>query len=186
MVTKQKPPIKEANVVLLLSRYKYTNNSNKYMKIIKDWSPVVALVAIFLLLMNLRGCDPSKPKPVVIPEQARTDSFRTVIKYQDSVRVKEVLKWRTMTQITDSVKCYEVLVPFIAQCDTVIKYDSILITSLKGQVSNDSVIIFKQGLMLKADSIHIVKLDKKVKRNRRLALFFGAIVAGGVGVKLIP
>jgi len=89
-----------------------------------------------------------------------------------------------MTRIKDSIKCYEVLVPFIAQCDTVIKVDSILISSLKGQVSNDSVIIFKQSLMLKADSIHIVKLDKKIKRNRRLALFFGAIVAGGVAIQV--
>lgn len=90
---------------------------------------------------------------------------------------------------------------FITQsCDSVIAQDSIRnlawkelhkndstqISSLKSLVNVDSVIIFKQGLMLKADSIHIVKLDKKVKRNRRLALFFGAIVAGGVGVKLIP
>jgi hypothetical protein len=155
------------------------------MEHIKNWSPVVALVLIFILLMQLRGCDPKKIEPTIIPEQARTDSFKTVIRYQDSVRIKEVLKWRTMTRIKDSVKCYEVLVPFIAQCDTVIKVDSILITSLKGQVSNDSVIIFKQSLMLKADSIHIVKLDKKVRRNRRMALFFGAIVAGGVGSRLI-
>lgn len=156
------------------------------MKIIKDWSPVVALVAIFLLLMNLRGCDPSKPKPVVIPEQARTDSFRTVIKYQDSTRIHYITKWRNKTRLVDSSPCYTEVKTIIAECDTIIKVDSILISSLKGQVSNDSVIIFKKGLMLKADSIHIVKLDKKVKRNRRLALFFGAIVAGGVGVKLIP
>lgn len=156
------------------------------MERIKDWSPVIALIAIFLLLMNLRGCGPSKPMPMVIPEMARTDSFRTVIKYQDSVRVNYITKWRNKTRLVDSSPCYTEVKTIIAECDTIIKVDSILISSLKGQVSNDSVIIFKQGLMLKADSIHIGKLNKKVKRNRRIALGLGAVLAGAIGVKLIP
>ena len=155
------------------------------MEHIKNWSPVVALVLIFILLMQLRGCDPKHPEPITIPEQARTDSFRTVIKYQDSVRVNYITKWRNKTRLVDSSPCYTEVKTIIAECDTIIRIDSILITSLKGQVSNDSVIIFKQGLMLKADSLHICKLDKKVRRNRRMALFFGAIVAGGVGVKVL-
>ena len=154
------------------------------MEHIKNWSPVVALVLIFILLMQLRGCDPKHPEPIKIPEQARTDSFRTVIRYQDSIRVNYITKWRNKTRLVDSSPCYTEVKTIIAECDTIIRVDSILISSLKGQVSNDSVIIFKQGLMLKADSIHIVKLDKKVKRNRRLALFFGAIVAGGVGLSV--
>jgi hypothetical protein len=153
-------------------------------ELINKWSPVLALVAIFLLLMQLRGCNKPSVASTTIPEQARTDSFRTVIKYHDSTRVHYLNKWRNKTRLVDSSPCYTEVKTIIAECDTIIKVDSILISSLKGQVSNDSVIIFKQGLMLKADSIHIVKLDKKVKRNRRIALFFGAIVAGGVATSL--
>lgn len=155
---------------------------------IKDWSPFLAFVFLgILVIMMFKRCGMSpQPSIAVIPEMARTDSFRTVIKYHDSVRVNYITKWRNKTRLVDSSPCYTEVKTIIAECDTIIRVDSILISSLKGQVSNDSVIIFKQGLMLKADSIHIVKLDKKVKRNRRLALFFGAIVAGGVGVKLIP
>jgi hypothetical protein len=155
-------------------------------ELINRWSPVVALVAIFILLMQLRGCDPKHPEPITIPEQARTDSFRTVIRYQDSTRVNTIVNHRTVvkTVLRDSTPCYTEIVQVVESCEKVIAADSILISSLKGQVSNDSVIIFKQSLMLKADSIHIVKLDKKVRRNRRIALFFGAIVAGGVGVRM--
>lgn len=152
---------------------------------IKDWSPVIALIAIFLLLMNLRGCDPSKPKPVVIPTRVQ-DSFRTVIKYQDSVRVHYITKWRNKTRLVDSSPCYTEVKTIIAECDTIIKVDSILIGSLKSQHSFDSTVIFNQYIRIKGDSAHIVKLDKKLKRNRRLALGLGAIVAGAVGVKLIP
>lgn len=156
------------------------------MQRIKDWSPFIAFVLLgILVIIMFKRCG-LEPATVVIPEKALQDSFRTVIKYHDSVRVKEVLKWRTMTHITDSIKCYEVLVPFIAQCDTVIKIDSILISSLYSQHSNDSIIISKQDSIIRLDSVRIVKLDKKLKRTRRIALGLGAVLTGAIGVKLIP
>jgi hypothetical protein len=157
---------------------------------IKDWSPFLAFVFLgILVIMMFKRCGMSpQPAITVIPEQARTDSFRTVIKYQDSTRIKTIVNHRTVvkTVLKDSTPCYTEIVEVVKSCEKVIAADSILIGSLKSQHINDSTIIFKQFIRIKGDSAHIVKLDKKVKRNRRMALFFGAIVAGGVGVKLIP
>lgn len=148
------------------------------------WALVLLILSIVLLVL-LRRCDPKQPAPINIPEYRIKDSFRVVIKYHDSTRLHHLNKWRTITHINDSTPCYTEVRTVIAYCDTVIKYDSILISSLKDQANNDSVIIFKQGLMIRADSIHIAKLNKKVKRNRRIALGLGAVLAGAVGVKVI-
>lgn len=171
MVTKQKPPIKEANVVLLLSRYKYTNNSNKYMKIIKDWSPVVALVAIFLLLMNLRGRH-REPKPInqinLKPELKAQDSFRTVIKYIEKERLVEVVKWQKTKEkaLRDSTPCGTEIRFIVQQADTVIKIDSILIVTLKNQHNNDTVIQVKQADIIQQKTDSIKTLSKKLKWSK--------------------
>jgi hypothetical protein len=44
----------------------------------------------------------------------------------------------------------------------------------------------QRGLVerIQSDSTLIVKLNRKVKRNRRMAIVFGSIIAGGVGLNL--
>ncbi len=130
------------------------------------------LIIILLLALVVFKCgnEPKKPEPVNIPEIKQQDSFRTIIKHKDSVRVKEVLKWRNMTHITDSVKCYTEIIPFIAQCDTIILHDSILIGTMDKALDLDSTIQNKLINRISQDSAKIVKLEKKVKRNRKLAL----------------
>lgn len=155
----------------------------------RDWSPFIAfvLLVIWLLLMFNR-CDSPQPAIGVIPEMKIRDSFRTVIKYHDSTRVHYLSKWRFKTRMIDSSPCYTEVKTIIAECDTVIMADSVLISALKGQVSNDSVIIFKQSLMLKADSLKICKLNKKVKRNKiiaKVAFITGLIGGGAAGVGLV-
>ena len=155
----------------------------------RDWSPFIAFVLLGVcILLMFKRCDAPQPAIAVIPEMKIRDSFRTVIKYHDSTRVHYLSKWRIKTRMTDSSPCYTEVKTIIAQCDTVIMADSVLITSLKANIANDSAIIFKQGLMLKADSLQICKLNKKVKRNKIIAkvAFITGLIGGGVaGVKLV-
>ena len=155
----------------------------------RDWSPFIAFVLLGIcLLLMFKRCDAPEPAIGVIPELKVKDSFRVVIKYHDSTRLHYLSKWRFKTRMIDSSPCYTEVKTIIAQCDTVIMFDSILITSLKANIANDSVIIFKQGLMLKADSLQICKLNKKVKRNKIIAkvAFITGLIGGGVaGVKLV-
>lgn len=155
----------------------------------RDWSPFIAFVLLGIcILLMFKRCDAPQPAIGVIPEMKIRDSFRTVIKYHDSTRVHYLSKWRFKTRMIDSSPCYTEVKTIIAECDTVIMADSVLISALKGQVSNDSVIIFKQSLMLKADSVYIGKLNKKVKRNRtiaKIAFITGLGLGGVVGVKIV-
>lgn len=155
----------------------------------RDWSPFIAFVLLGIcLLLMFKRCDAPEPAITTIPELKIKDSFRVVIKYHDSTRLHYLSKWRFKTRMIDSTVCYTEVKTIIAECDTVIMADSILITSLKANIANDSVIIFKQGLMLKADSLQICKLNKKVKRNKIIAkvAFVAGLISGGVaGVKLV-
>lgn len=155
----------------------------------RDWSPFIAFVLLGVcILLMFKRCDAPQPAIAVIPEMKIRDSFRTVIKYHDSTRLHYLSKWRFKTRLIDSTVCYTEVKTIIAECDTVIMADSILITSLKANIANDSVIIFKQGLMLRADSLQICKLNKKVKRNKIIAkmAFITGLIGGGVaGVKFV-
>ena len=145
----------------------------------------IALFLLIALVVVMFTCNrtPKPIEPINVPTKTQ-DSFRTIIKYRDSVRIKDVLKWRTLTRITDSVPCYTEIVPFIQACDTIIIHDSILISTMDKALDLDSTV--QRGLIsrIQSDSVKIVKLNRKVKRNRRIALFFGAVVAGGVGLRM--
>lgn len=153
---------------------------------IKNYALLICVIIIALLFI-FKGCNKDVTyKPVTI-ETVRQDSFRTVIKYHDSTRVHHINKWRNMTRIVDSTVCYTEIVNLIAECDTIIKIDSVQISSLKGLVKLDSniqVILFKR---IRSDSVLITKLNKKVKRNRVLAkvAFVSGLFGGSfVGYKL--
>ena len=151
---------------------------------------ILGMAIVIALLFVFKGCGDSKRTDVGVgikPELIKQDSFRTVIKWVDSVRVKEIVKWRNMTRITDSVKCYTEIIPFIQACDTIIKIDSVEIASLKGLVKLDSVVQVKLIVLL--DSVVQVNksLNKKVKRNRtlaKLAFVTGLFGGGALGVKI--
>lgn len=151
---------------------------------------LILLIASLWLMISLKQCNkPVTYTPVSLPELHIKDSFRTVIKYHDSTRIKTVTDHRTVvkTFIKDSTKCYTEIVQIVESCERVIAADSILISSLKANIANDSAIIFKQGLMIEGDSLQICKLNKKLKRQKmitKIALFTGLIGGGALGVKV--
>lgn len=155
---------------------------------IKDIALVVLLgVVIFLWLF--RGCDKPKPhEPINLnPELNRQDSFRTVIKYHDSTRLSVLKRYREVTVLKDSVPCYSEIKFIKDACDTVIAVDSVLIVSLKAQHNNDTVIQVKLLERVRTDSVLIVRLEKKVKRNKfftKVAFMTGLGAGGFLGYKL--
>ena len=69
---------------------------------------IFGLVACVVALFFLRDCH-REPKPVnqidLKPELIRKDSFRTVIKYHDSTKVKTVINHRTLFKTMIRRKC---------------------------------------------------------------------------------
>lgn len=161
------------------------------MKINKDNYKLLAIILLsttILILSELRSCSPDPVTPLGFkPEIKLQDSFRTIIKYKDSVRVKELVKWRNMTRINDSFPCYSEIKTIIAEADTIIKIDSTEIGNLKALVSLDSVIQVKLFDRIVSDSVIICQLTRKVKRNRTIAklAFIAGLCSGGyLGFKL--
>lgn len=148
---------------------------------------VLFLIIVLLILIGLGLKECQKPipyTPINIKEELNIrDSFRIVTRFHDSTRLHHVTNWHNRTRITDSMPCYTEVRYVTALCDTVIKYDSLLIQSLKGTVWIDSVIIDKCIERIAQDSVTIVKLNKKLKRQKLITKFafgIGAIL-GSIG-----
>lgn len=151
------------------------------------------LIIVLLILIGLVVKECQKPIPYIpnsIKEDLKVrDSFRIVTRIHDSTRVVQLVKWRNMTRITDSTPCYTEIVPFIQACDTIIKYDSLVIQDLKGTVRIDSVIISNCIERIGKDSITIGKLNKKLKRQKlitKLSFGLGAVLGGAGGYNVKP
>ncbi len=146
---------------------------------IKTYLLFVSL-GVILLLWLCRGCGKDIVNPPMNTYKHRQDSFRTIIKYRDSTRVKDLIKWRNLTRITDSAPCYTQIIPIIQACDTIIVHDSIEIVSLKGLDSLDSTII-----ALKTDTIKTLRLKLKWQKVKTKVAFIVGLGSGGVlGFKL--
>lgn len=148
------------------------------------------LIIVLLILAGwlLKQCNKPVPYvPVDIKKELKTkDSFRIITRFHDSTRITHLVKWRNMTRITDSMPCYTEIIPLVQTCDTLIKYDSLVIQDMKGTVSLDSVIIGKLVKRVESDSIDIDRLNRKLKRQKLLtkAAFFLGLGSGGfVGFK---
>ena len=153
---------------------------------------IIGILLTVIVVMSFNKCGDSKPVNQIDlkPELIRKDSFRTVIKYHDSTRLTVLKKWRTITNIKDSVKCYTEIMPFIQACDTVILKDSILINALYGQHKNDSIIDLKKDSVIVQKSDSIKTLTRKLKwaklKTKGVIALWLAREAVGVGVKLKP
>jgi hypothetical protein len=161
------------------------------MKKIKEvnYKAVTLFLIIVLLILAglfLKRCNkPAVYVPInMVKEMAVKDSFRTVIKYHDSTRIHHLNKWRNITHINDSTPCYTEIKYIIAQCDTVIKYDSILIVALRGQHVNDTIIQTKQDSIIiqKSDSITILKRKLKWAKLKTKGVIALWILREGAGV----
>ena len=120
------------------------------------------------------------------PELVKRDSFRTIVKYRDSIRIQHVHHWNKI-KLIDTLPCDTFVKLVISKCDTVIKYDSLTIVSLNDLVKQDSVVIGKLLEGKKEDSLSIVKLNKKLKRQKlltKIGFGTGIILGGAVGIKI--
>ena len=150
------------------------------------------ILIIFVLLCGYIFLITNKCKREVVssnnitPELIKRDSFRTIIKYRDSVRIQHVHHWNKI-KLIDTLPCDTFVKLVISKCDTVIKYDSLQIVSLNDLVKQDSVIIGKLLEGKKEDSLSIVKLNKKLKRQKvltKLGFVSGIFIGGAVGIKI--
>jgi hypothetical protein len=158
-------------------------------KINIDWK-FLALVALLCLIFGyVFRCSPKPVKVEVNPlkekiqkEKVKVDSLKKDALKKDSVRIVYITKWRTIKLNPDSLPCDTFVKLVIAHCDTVILKDSSTIVSLKEVIKQDSIIISYQGELIVKDSVHIAKLEKKLKWQKvktKLAFFVGSAL--GVG-----
>lgn len=140
-------------------------------QIIKDWSPVIALVAIFLLLMNLRECKPKKTEHTTIPEFKAQDSLKDKVDSLDKVSktllINAYKKDSTIGFYVNKYRFYKAKflskqdstpygreIIFLTQaCDSVITQDSIRNLSWKELHKNDSTQILSLKSLVKVDSV---------------------------------
>ena len=129
------------------------------------WALVLLILSIVLLVL-LKRCEPKLPTPINIPELHIKDSFRTVIKYHDSVRVHHLNKWKLFKeqQLKDTTNPCNTEIRFVIQkADTVIKADSSLISSQRELIKLDSIIQLKQDSIISQKSDSIKTLTRKLK-----------------------
>ena len=151
---------------------------------------IIITLAIVFLFKNC-GSEPKPPAPInLTPEIKAQDSFRTIIKYIEKERIKEVVKWQKTKEKyqSDSVPCYTEVRYVIAQADTVMKVDSLLISALKNQHNNDTVIQVKQADIITQKTDSIATLSKKLKwqklKTKGVIALWVIREAVGVGVKI--
>lgn len=154
----------------------------------QDWK-FYSLLAIILALVVLKTCvwKPAPKPPISVePELIRQDSFRTVIKYHDSTRIKTIIKHRELvkTILKDSTACYTEVLYVSESCEGVIAKDSILIGALYGQHRNDSIIQLKQDSIItqKSDSIRIYKRKLKWAKLKTKGVIALWVIREAVGV----
>ena len=147
---------------------------------------IFVLMCICILLLTNKCKRQVVSSNNVTPELIKRDSFRTIVKYRDSVRIQHVHHWNKI-KLIDTLPCDTFVKLVISKCDTVIKYDSLQIVSLNDLVKQDSVIIGKLLEGKKEDSLSIVKLNKKLKRQKvltKLGFITGILAGGAVGIKI--
>lgn len=148
---------------------------------------IFVLMCICILLLTNKCKRQVVSSNNVTPELIKRDSFRTIIKYRDSIRIKHVHHWHEVKNNPDSLPCDTFVKILISKCDTVIKYDSLQIVSLNDLVKQDSVIIGKLLEGKTEDSLSIVKLNRKLKRQKvltKVGFITGVLAGGAVGIKI--
>lgn len=148
---------------------------------------IFVLMCVCILLLTNKCKREVVSSNNITPELIKRDSFRTIIKYRDSIRLKTVIKWKKIRLNPDTLPCDTFVKLVISQCDTVIKYDSLQIVSLNDLVKQDSVIIGKLLDGKTEDSLSIVKLNKKLKRQKvltKVGFISGIFIGGAVGIKI--
>jgi hypothetical protein len=139
------------------------------------YSCLIILGIVIALLFKCEGKKPNQTNTIGLKQQIKTvtvkkDSIQKVIVREEVIRYKTITKY-----IHDKgldLPCDTVLNLVIADCDTIIKVDSILISSLKKELKYDSLIITWHQKIQAQDSVEILALKKEVKKERRKKKFF--------------
>lgn len=154
---------------------------------------IIGILLTVIVIMSFKDCAGHKETTVPINLKNETrikDSFRTVIKYHDSTRIKTVIKHRELvkTILKDSTACYTEVLYVSESCEGVIAKDSILISSLYGQHKNDSIINLKKDSIIVQKSDSISTLSKKLKwqklKTKGVIALWVIREAVGVGAKV--
>jgi len=152
----------------------------------KYWIFIVFGLIILWLTAITYKCEHKTKKTYVTNEIKKRDSIITVVKYRDSIRTQTITKWRTIKVKPDSIPCDTFLQHVITFCDTIISVDSAEIASLKGLVKQDSVIITGLVKRVNEDSIELMTVNKKLKRQKlytKLSFGAGCLIGGALFYK---
>lgn len=154
---------------------------------------ILVAIAVALTLYLGDGCNESPPikdssdsiKTVIKTLVFKKDSLQGIASKKDSVRTKEVVKWRELKRyiyIHDTIPCDSLLPIVINTCDSVISADSSLIVTLKNVIRNDSSIISNQAKIIVSDSTQIAVLNKEIKKHKRHKVGLLAALAVMLGI----
>jgi len=154
------------------------------------------IIILLLLLITLRFCD--RQKDINIKQTINVDSVKDIIRHEfdekesilklitnnDSVRIKEVVRWKYLKGETKILPCDSILPQIVNICDSIIIVDSTEIGNLKHVIKIDSNIIGNYQKIVKSDSMQITGLKKEVKKQKRLKVIFAgaAILFGGIAI----
>lgn len=142
------------------------------------WIILSALFAITvtILLCNVKcSTDPvpliptatTKLKETVRKQKIAKDEIRKESDKLQKVREPLVKQYKTVKAKKDSLPCPEALAQVIFITDSILYTDSALINSLRAELFIDSLIIANQDSIIVRDSVQIVDLSKKLKKQKR-------------------
>lgn len=162
---------------------------------------IIIYIGVFILGIIAWSLIPSCEKtPITVNTNRISDSIKTELKknfinkdsvkkeiiYRDSIRTVAIWKYRESKTLI--LPCDTMLEIIFAECDTVIKVDSTLISELKAELFISDLIIGNQKEIIKIDSLRIgslsadsLKSHKKIRRLKRTRNFLsGVAIAFGL------
>jgi hypothetical protein len=124
--------------------------------------------------------NPDQIKDTINTQLKQKQIVKTVVIIKDSIVTKYLTKYKTIRH--DSlIPCETKLVI----CDTLIQADSSLIFSLKQELFIDSIILGNYATLASRDSSTIAKLDKKLKRAKKINRILSIVTIGAIGVAVL-
>jgi len=146
----------------------------------------VVILGLALIWLCLNQCNGTQPVPKTETENLRDslkaeifkgksdkDSVKTLVLYRDSIRTRVI--WRYRDGKTLMLPCDTMLQIVWAECDTIIKVDSTLISELRAELFIDDLVIRNQDSLIYVDSVAISGLQKQVRKQKRRKKFFMAV-----------
>ena len=145
------------------------------------------IAGVLIMLFYFKLCNkplpppqPDKLKKTIDTTKAKRAALDSVIIIKESIRTVHVHHWHT-TRHDSLIPCETKL----SIADTVIMADSSLIFSLKQELFLDSIILGNYSKLASRDSSTIAKLDKKLKRAKKINRILSIVTIGAIGVAVV-